>query len=425
MAKDLAVFDPNQMPAHIAAFLEAPEHQNVADRNTVPSLSYSGKEWAISIDGDKKTITKKDADGDDIPIRIMRAHILGFNPNRGRAYYEGAYDRDNVQAPNCWSDDGKVPHPSIEEPISKKCETCPMSAKGSKVTDNNKATVACSQHRMLAVVPGGGIDKIQPLRLKIAITSDWAKDDKENQAQDWYAFQQYLDYLRSRNIKNTAAVITKIKFDNTEYPKLLFQAGAWASPEQLTHIAELATDEDTLKLLHGTWTSAGPDGKKIDPKGKPLPEDDEDAEGPTVAPPKKTAKAPPKAAEPDDDDAEVIPPSKPSAKADAAKTVKAKAPVVADDDDDEAPVAPPKATANPKRAAAVAEAVKKPKPVVADDDDDDAPPAKAKAPVVADDDDDAPPAKSAKKPGKAAATPTVDAAVPKGVADLLGDWDDE
>ena len=440
MSKSLTVFDPNQVPAHIAAFFEDKSNDNIVDRSTVPTLAYGGKRWTITIAGEKTPLVKKDDDGDDVPLAIMRVIILDFAKERGRAYYEGAYDPAKVSAPLCWSDDGKKPHSSIETPQHKTCDGCPMAAKGSKITDNNKAGYACTQHRMLAVVPPTKLDVIPALRLKIAITSDWDKDNKENEAKDWYAFKQYIDYLRSRGIKNTAAVITKIKFDGgTDYPKLLFQAGGWVSPETLVRAVEISREEETQKLLGGSWTPAGADGK---PVSKNVPADEDDEEGPTPAPAKKAkaqptpvddddddqpapvkkAKAPvdddddeapapapkpkAKAAPVDDDDDDVIPPSKSSVAADKAKPVaKAKAPVD-DDDDDDVPAKP--ATADPKRAAKAAAAAAKAKPVV-EDDDDEAPPTKPKGKAPKAVAEDAPIAKN----------------VPKGVSDLLTEWDDD
>lgn len=454
MAKEVAMFDPSQMPAHIAAFLDDKSNDNIEDRNSVPTLAYGGKRWVITIAGEKTPLVKKDDDGDDIPLAIMRVIILDYAKERGRAYYEGTYDPAAISAPVCWSDDGKVPHPSVISKQAPKCDGCPQSMKGSRVTDTNKQSYACTQHRMLAVVPPTKIDVIPALRLKIAITSDWDKNNNENEAKDWYAFRQYIDYLRSRGIKNTAAVITKIKFDATEYPKLLFQAGGWVSPEVLVQAVELAKAEDTQKLLGGSWTPAGADGKATNAPALPADEDDEDgpqpvpakkAKAPVVADdddapaPKKTAKAAPppvmdeddedeappapapkKAAKAapapvvdDEDDDDVIPPSKKSPAADKAKPVAAKTVVADEDDEDEAPVAKAVGTKDPKRAAKVAEAATKAKaaPVV-DDDDEDAPAPAAKP-------------KAAAKAGKAEAAPVAAKSVPKGVSDLLEDWDED
>lgn len=269
----LTMFDPKaNMPAHVASFF-GDEGSNIADRQTVPSLSPQGKQWTISLDGNKTVLQRRNADGDVEPVSTLRVVVLDYAKRRGRAYYEGAYDPAKESAPICWSDDGIAPDDSLPtmaagvtpEPgqprkMASRCDACPMAAKGSKITDNGKAVTACSQHRMLAVVPAMKLD-MEPLRLKIAITSDFDKQSPDAEAQGWYAFSNYTDFLKSRGVQHTAAIVTKMKFDhNAAYPKIFFAADRWLEPAELAQVAPLTKDERVQKLLGGTWTPAGPDG---------------------------------------------------------------------------------------------------------------------------------------------------------------------
>jgi hypothetical protein len=149
----------------------------------------------------KTKLEKRDSDGEVVPVSVMKVVILDYAKRRGRTYYEGAYDPDKESAPICWSDDGITPDATVPDEVktktSFKCDTCPLAAKGSKVTDQGKAIAACSQHRMLAVVPANKLD-FTPLRLKIAITSDWDKQSPDAEAQGWYAFSNYTDYLKAK-----------------------------------------------------------------------------------------------------------------------------------------------------------------------------------------------------------------------------------
>jgi hypothetical protein len=170
----LTAFQPGQVPAHVAAYSEVLGENTT----TVPSLSPQGKVWTISIDGQKTKLEKRDTDGEVVPVTVMKVVILDYAKRRGRTFYEGAYDPDKESAPICWSDDGITPDATV--PTSKRprpassATPARKAAKGSKVTDQGKAIAACSQHRMLAVVPANKLD-FAPLRLKIAITSDWDK----------------------------------------------------------------------------------------------------------------------------------------------------------------------------------------------------------------------------------------------------------
>lgn len=262
MANELAQFNPSAgLPAHVANFFDD-TGTNIQDRTTVPSLSPEGKQWTISLNGQKTKLERRNSDGDMEPVSIMRVVVLDYAKRRGRAYYEGAYDPANIGSPVCWSDDGIAPDDSVIDKKSPKCESCPFSAKGSKITDAGKAVTACGQHRMLAVVPAHKLD-FQPLRLKIAITSDFDKQSPDAEAQGWFAFSNYTEYLKTRGVQHTAAIVTKMKFDpNAAYPKIFFAADRWLEPNELAVVAPLTKEPDVQKLLGGTWTPAGPDGTK-------------------------------------------------------------------------------------------------------------------------------------------------------------------
>lgn len=381
MSKALTLFESPTLaiPAHLR---DLNDEGNIEDRVSIPSLSYEGKVWTISLNGEKTKLMKKDADGDEMPMAVMRVVILDYNQRRGRSYYEGAYDPSKPAQPLCWSEDGVAPHPSIAEPQCSSCEKCPMAVKGSKVTEQGKAVQACSQHRMLAVVPANKLD-MEPLRLKLAVTSDYDKEN-ELEAQGWYAFSAYKDFLKARQINHTAMLVTKMRFDpNVAYPKVLFSPDRWVEPEEKAVVNPKVKSDEVKKLLSGSWTPAGVNGKQV--------ADDEDDEAPA---PKKLseqakAKAPaPKKAAPvlDDDEDEAPPPPK-----------KTKAAPVLDDDEDDAPPPPKKTKAAP--------AAEKPK---------------AK-PQILDDDEDIP--VQPKKAAAAAAPASGD--LPDDVAALLDDWGDD
>lgn len=265
----VALFNPGALPAHVGNFF-GDQGSNIQDRQTVPSLSYEGKIWAISLDGNKTKLMRRNEDGDEEPVSVMRVVVLDYAKRRGRQYYQGNYDPNNVTSPICWSDDGVAPDDSLPAPGTPveagkpvkqalKCDGCPMSVKGSKVVDG-QPKVACSQHRMLAVVPAHKLD-FEPLRLKIAITSDWDSQSPEAEAQGWHSFSKYTDFLKSRGVQHTAALVTKMKFDpNAQYPKLFFSGDRWLSETELATVAPLTKDEKVQKLLAGTFTPNGVDG---------------------------------------------------------------------------------------------------------------------------------------------------------------------
>lgn len=260
MANDIALFGGGNMPvpAHIQNFLA--ENSNIEERFTVPSLSITGKVWTVSIDGKKTPLMKRNDDGDQEPVSVLRVVVLDYAKDRGRAFYEGAYNPDTISQPRCWSDDGYAPDASVSEPIAATCANCPNSAKGSKITDQGKSVVACGEHRMLAVVPAANLDH-PPMRLKIAVTSDWDGNSPDLVAQGWRAFKNYTDFLRSNNVPHTAALVTKMKFDPGQaYPKILFSADRWTSEEEQAKLAVLIKSQEVADLIAGRWSPAGADG---------------------------------------------------------------------------------------------------------------------------------------------------------------------
>lgn len=258
----VAAWDPNSgapLPAHLAEAM-GEMGSNIPDRQTVPTLSYEGKTWQIIKNGERTKLQAQNADGDMVPVPIMRVVVLMFNTERGRAYYPGLYNPAASAPPTCWSADGNAPDASVKDKQAPLCAGCPMSVKGSKVQDG-KEMVACSSHRMIAVVPAFDIGA-DPLRLKIAVTSDY---DKEIVEHGWYAFRQYSDFLKSRGVTHTALVITKIKFDvQAQYPKLLFALDRILSPEEVVQMKLAMANPKVGELLAAKWTAAGAAGTPID-----------------------------------------------------------------------------------------------------------------------------------------------------------------
>lgn len=328
MSQSLTLFNKGQMPAHLRTAFEG--ESNIRERQTVPTLSYEGKVWQVVLNGERTKIMRRNAEGDEEPTQTMRVVILAVAERRGRTFYEGAYDPSKPGVPVCWSDDGVTPHAQVTEPKSSKCDTCPLSAKGSKVTEQGKAVTACSQHLMIAVVPHNNLEH-PPLRLKLAITSVWDKQSPDMEKQGWFAFDNYRDFLRANSVTHTAALVTKMRFDpNVAFPKVMFSPDRWLEDHETDVVKPLVKAPEVLSLLGGTWTPAGADGTKVEDALKPaaraaMPAEEEE-EAVEVAP----VKAPPKATKPkaksapvidaDDDDTEVITlPAKAAAPKPAAK----------------------------------------------------------------------------------------------------------
>jgi hypothetical protein len=298
MAGQIVPFGSSKdLPAHIAKFVEGDDGSNIDPRNNVPQLSFRGKVWRIVIDGVETSLMNKD----DEPVSTVHVVVLDHNKARSRAFYEGAYEEGKSTPPACWSSDGDTPDEAVPHPVAESCGKCPNSVKGSKITPNGKETTACSTFKRVAIIPLSdlGEDKVPPLLLRLAQTSMWDKNNDENEAKGYYAWDQYLDMLRTRGAVHTGVVATKIRFDSrVAYPKLLFAASRWLADEELDMVKPLFKDERVAALLQAPETAVA---ARAPAKGKSTEEDDTPA-------PTKTATPPPKTEEDFDD--EPVPPPK-------------------------------------------------------------------------------------------------------------------
>lgn len=263
---------PN-LPAHIAKRMAS--RQNIPSQETVPSLTFEGRTWSININGEK-TPMLREIDGEMVPASVMRVVVLDWAKTRGRALYakvdeDGVFrfttfDPKKTGRPLCWSDDGVKADKTIAARPFKgwtgTCDGCPMSIKGSRISDNGKPGAGCSQHRMIAVVPHARPNSA-PLRMKLAITSDWDGQSPDLSAQGWFAFKNFMTDLRNKGYTDTATFVTKMKFDpNVTYPKVMFSYDRWLTEAEDAVIGPLAESDAVKTLLAGTWTPAGSDGAR-------------------------------------------------------------------------------------------------------------------------------------------------------------------
>ena len=270
----------NDVPAHLADLFG--EEGNILPRQTINQLSYRGKVWRRIVDGEETQLTRNNADGDAEPVPIVSVVVLDHNKGRSRAFYKGNFEEGKNTAPDCYSGDGVTPDAGVKEPCAATCATCPNSVKGSKITENGKQSTACSPFKRIAIVPSGkAIGSHPAMLLRLAQTSVWDKDNGENEAKGWFAWDQYLDMLRARGAKHTAAVETKVKFDlRMAYPKLLFSASRWLNPEEAsaakTRLVESA--EDIATILTGAGDKDGTMGQPAAAAAQPSGPDVDEAE---------------------------------------------------------------------------------------------------------------------------------------------------
>lgn len=288
MATQLVPFSQASVPAY---FVDAPEETNIVVRDPIASLSFRGKVWrATKADGIEVTQLNKEGD----PATSIAVVLLDHIKTRSRVFYIGPYVAGENKLPDCASIDGVAPDASVEAPVSASCKTCPNAVKGSKISSAGKPTTACSQNKRVAVALAGD-PTAPPYLLRLAPTSIWDKDNKENEAAGWYAWDQYLAMLAAKGCTNTAQVLTRMKFDHrVEYPKVLFSAARWLTPDEWALMKDKWKSEEVKDVLFGKSSDVkGPDETAPDgyddelivaPAAAPVPAPAAAAPAPAVAP---------------------------------------------------------------------------------------------------------------------------------------------
>ena len=85
------------------------------------------KAFTVTYEG--QTIILQGADG--YPVRTVNGVIIAASDTLTKAWYEKTYEAGSFEAPDCFSNDGKVPAAGVAKPQCSNCASCPRNAFGS------------------------------------------------------------------------------------------------------------------------------------------------------------------------------------------------------------------------------------------------------------------------------------------------------
>lgn len=224
--------------------------------------------------------------------------IIAAQPKVSRVFYAGKYD-PNAEAtlPNCWSNAGDVPDPSVSDPQHSNCAECPMNVKGS----GENGSRACRFQRRISVLLEGDISG-DIYQMSIPSKSLFGKGTG-----NVHPFESYVKFLVA-NGESPDTVVTTISFDDeVEGMELLFSPSRPVSDEEWELIQK--AQERPEAELYTRITTAHADGvtkepkprieSKAEPKPEPKPkvlrseDPEEDIEEPKKRPSKRVAEEPP------------------------------------------------------------------------------------------------------------------------------------
>jgi hypothetical protein len=232
------------IPEHLKKYMSNTGASSDADTMaaasiSVPRLSMRGRKFRLIEGGEE---IRKPADE-------IFVSILAVEPGAGlmaKTYYEKGYVSGDSSPPDCSSANGVTPDPWIGEPVSQRCNGCPMNVFGSaKSRSGGKAKACKDSKRMWVAEP----DKLEGTVYALGIPVTSLKPMAE-----------YGAMLKSNGIP-TAAVITKLSFKDTEFPELIFDFVGVLENEPM-EIAMLRNEKKDWDLHQSAPMLDGPAVKK-------------------------------------------------------------------------------------------------------------------------------------------------------------------
>ena len=238
---NVAVFNPGQLPAFVKKANISAVGQALAG-----GTGQSGKRISI-----KGGVFRLIADGKEVAAieeRYLDVVVVNSAPKVSRTFYAGQYTEGQATAPDCWSQDGDKPDPSVKKPQCSTCLQCPQNQKGSGQGDSR----ACRFSQRMAVVLANDVEG-DVMQLALAATSIFGKEDGDNRP-----LQAYARWLIAQGVDPTM-VVTRLKFDTkAPVPKLFFKAMRFLTEDEFNLCQEKGKSPDAIKAI--TMTVSQTDG---------------------------------------------------------------------------------------------------------------------------------------------------------------------
>jgi hypothetical protein len=225
------------------------------------------------------------------PTNKLEVVIVNASKHVSRTFYAKAWDpKADAAPPDCWSNDGEKPDPTVKEPQSASCIGCQQDINGS----GQGNTKACRKNRRVAVALASDLDgDVYQMTLQ---SKSIFYDMKDPGDLEHMPFNQYAKYVGSQGY-NLNTLVTEMRFDeDSTVGKLFFrpvrflekhewdvavkQGDSAASKNAVT--MSVATGDNKPKLAAPTPAKEAPAAaepeiaeptkradKKVEPKAKP------------------------------------------------------------------------------------------------------------------------------------------------------------
>lgn len=278
-------FESGNLPAHFkGGALQVNSDLTAHAGSGFPVISIKGKVFAVVRDGERTILPNpKDPDSPATSIEVV---IIKANKGLSKVYYAKGYQEGSeATKPDCFSNDGSKPDPSVEEPQSRSCATCPHNQWGSKIGDHGGKGKSCQDSKRLAIAQPDMINDPYLIRIPPASIKP---------------LSEYAVALGKRGAEYNQ-VLTKIAFDmEAPNPKLTFKPVGLLSDATYNEVKE-AIESDVVLSILGVKGELPPLEELPAPEPKEAPEPAPKAEKPAPkAKPKAEPKPEPTVSVPDD-----------------------------------------------------------------------------------------------------------------------------
>ena len=233
------------VPAHIAARIAA--RKSSGETSAIASAVVTGDGFPyprLSIRAGRFRLVE---DGVETVVGTsMDAIIVGANPHVSKVFYGRPYDPNATDMrPDCFSNDGINPDPSVQNPVHNACATCPNNVLGSKVTPSGAKSKLCADQRHLAVVPAADPSKVYALTVPVS---------------GMKSLREYFKKLQNYGI-NPEEAVTELGFDDAvSFPKITFDQKGFVSEKAVGKIDAIVQDDEIKEITRavplGTYNKA-------------------------------------------------------------------------------------------------------------------------------------------------------------------------
>lgn len=243
---NVALFN-NQMPDYLKEVeLDDVTKALAGGGSQVKRIALGNNRFVLKVDGTE--VSKTNSDKLEVVIVNASKHI-------SRTFYAKAWDpKADAAPPDCWSNDGEKPDPSVKSPQSATCMGCPQDINGS----GQGNTKACRKNRRIAVALAGdlGGDVYQMTLQSKSIFYDM----KDPGDLDHMPFNQYAKYVGSQGY-NLNSLVTEMRFDeDSTVGKLFFRPVRFLERNEWDQAKKLGETPAARNAI--TMTVAQADGVK-------------------------------------------------------------------------------------------------------------------------------------------------------------------